>query len=49
MTKPTYPEALQAALESLERGDAREAFGASVGPWSIPASWATIRIAGAMR
>ena len=26
MTVPTYPEARQAALESLERGDAREAF-----------------------
>src|SRR5215475_12456454 len=27
MTVPTYPEARQTALESLERGDAREAFG----------------------
>ena len=28
MTLPTYPEARQAALENLARGDAREAFGA---------------------
>jgi hypothetical protein len=27
MTVPTYPEARQTALESLERGDARQAFG----------------------
>ena len=26
MTVPTYPEARQTALESLDRGDAREAF-----------------------
>src|SRR5215471_12928644 len=36
MTVPTYPEARQAALESLERGDAREAFGKFRGIMGYP-------------